>query len=116
MKPSVFGFAVCVDPNDGDTAWLIPAQKDEKRVPVDAKVVVARTRDAGGTWEVLTKGLPQTHAYDLTYRHGFDVDPTGKRLAFGSTTGSLYVTEDAGDSWSCLSTHLPPIYAVRFAT
>ena len=31
------------------------------------------------------------------------------------TTGSLFVTENAGDQWSCLSNHLPPIYAVRFA-
>jgi photosystem II stability/assembly factor-like uncharacterized protein len=110
----VFGFAVAVDPNDGDTAWLVPAVKDETRVPVDAKVVVARTRDAGKSWQVLTDGLPQSHAYDITYRHALDVDASGKRLAFGSTTGSLWVTEDAGDSWTCVSRHLPPVYAVRF--
>jgi hypothetical protein len=115
VKPSVFGFAVAVDPNDGDTAWLVPAVKDETRVPVEAKVVVARTRDAGATWRVLTEGLPQSHAYDLVYRHALDVDASGKRLAFGSTTGSLWVTENAGDSWTCVSSHLPPIYAVRFA-
>jgi photosystem II stability/assembly factor-like uncharacterized protein len=81
---------------------------------VDGKVVVARTHDAGRSWEVLTEGLPQSHAYDITYRHGFDVDASGKRLAFGSTTGSLFVTEDGGDRWTSLSAHLPPIYAVRF--
>jgi hypothetical protein len=115
VKPAVFGFAVAVDPNDGDTAWLVPAVKDETRVPVDAKVVVARTRDAGKSWDVLSKGLPQTHAYDITFRHALDVDATGKRLAFGSTTGSLWISEDAGDSWTSFSTHLPPIYAVSFA-
>jgi hypothetical protein len=115
INPHGFGFAVAVDPNDGDTAWLVPAQKDERRVPVDAKVVVERTRDGGSTWELLTNGLPQAHAYDITYRHALDVDESGRRLAFGSTTGSLWVTEDAGDEWTCLSTHLPPIYAVRFA-
>ena len=115
VAPSVFGFAVAVDPNDGDTAWLVPAVKDETRVPVDGKVVVARTRDAGATWEPLRRGLPQEHAYDLTLRHALDVDGSGKRLAFGSTTGSLFVTEDAGDAWHCLSANLPPIYAVRFA-
>jgi hypothetical protein len=114
VKPSVFGFAVAVDPNDGDTAWLVPAVKDETRIPVDAKVVVARTRDAGKTWDVMTKGLPQSHAYDIVFRHALDVDGTGKVLAFGSTTGSLWVSEDAGDSWTNVSTHLPPIYAVRF--
>jgi photosystem II stability/assembly factor-like uncharacterized protein len=115
VKPSVFGFAVSVDPNDGDTAWLVPAVKDEKRVPVDARIVVARTRDAGKTWDVLSRGLPQSHAYDLVYRHALDVDASGRRLAFGSTTGSLWTTDDAGDNWTCVSTHLPPIYAVRFA-
>jgi hypothetical protein len=44
-----------------------------------------------------------------------DVVSTGKRLAFGSTTGSLWATDDAGDAWTCLSNHLPPIYAVLFA-
>jgi len=33
----------------------------------------------------------------------------------GSTTGSLWLSEDAGDSFSCLSAHLPPVYAVCFA-
>ncbi|HLL84065.1 MAG TPA: sialidase family protein, partial [Longimicrobium sp.] len=113
--PSVFGFAVAVDPNDGDTAWLVPAVKDERRVPVDAKVVVARTRDGGSSWNVLREGLPQAHAYDLTYRHALDVDDSGRRLAFGSTTGSLWVSENAGDAWTQVSAHLPPIYAVRFA-
>jgi hypothetical protein len=62
----------------------------------------------------LTDGLPQRHAYDLVYRHALDVDETGDRLAFGSTTGSLWISENAGDSWQALPAHLPPIYAVRF--
>src|SRR5207237_2499343 len=85
------------------------------RVPLEAKLVVARTRDGGSTFEVLRRGLPQEHAYDLVYRHGLAVDETGNRLAIGSTTGGLWVSEDAGDSWRCVSAHLPPIYAVRFA-
>mgnify|MGYP006153047587 CR=1 FL=1 len=81
----------------------------------DGRVVVSRTRDGGKSWEVLREGLPQEHAYDLTLRHALDVDSTGERLAFGSTTGSLWVSENGGDSWMHLSAHLPPIYAVRFA-
>ena len=115
VPPSVFGFAVAVHPHDGDTAWFVPAIKDERRIPVDGQVVVTRTRDGGRSFEVLRNGLPQEHAYDLTFRHALDVDETGDRLAFGSTTGSLWVTEDRGDRWECVSTHLPPIYCVRFA-
>lgn len=113
--PSVFGFAVAVHPKNPDIAWRVPALKDEQRVPVGASVVVSRTRDGGKNWEVLREGLPQEHAYDLTLRHALDVDATGERLAFGSTTGSLWASENGGDSWMHVSAHLPPIYAVRFA-
>src|SRR5262249_12671767 len=58
-KPSVFGFGVAVHPNDGQTAWFVPAVKDERRIPVDGKLVVSRTRDGGQTFEVLRAGLPQ---------------------------------------------------------
>ena len=114
VKPSVFGFAVVVHPRDPLTAWFVPAVKDERRVPVDGKVVVARTRDGGADFEVLDQGLPGEQSYDLVYRHGLDVDRTGERLVMGSTTGSLWVSEDSGDSWTSVSTHLPPIYQVRF--
>ena len=90
------------------------AISDEKRIPVDGEVVVSRTRDGGNTFEVLRKGLPQEHAYDLTFRHALDVDETGNRLAFGSTTGSLWISEDQGDTWQQIASHLPPVYCVRF--
>ena len=109
-----FGFAVAVHPADPDTAWFVPAQKDEQRVAVDARVAVVRTRDGGASFEVLTDGLPQEHAYDLVYRHALDVDEAGERLAFGSTTGSLWVSDDQGDAWQTVSTHLPPVSCVRF--
>lgn len=112
--PSTFGFAVVVHPQDPDTAWFIPAIKDEKRIPVAGQVVVTRTRDGGRSFETLRNGLPQEHAYDLVFRHALDIDATGERLAFGSTTGNLWVSDDQGDSWSCVSQYLPPIYAVRF--
>jgi photosystem II stability/assembly factor-like uncharacterized protein len=112
---SGFGFAVAVHPRDGETAWFVPAVKDECRVPVDGKVVVTRTRDGGQSFDVLREGLPQEQAYDLTYRHSLDIDGSGDRLAFGSTTGSLWVSEDQGDRWESLSHFLPPVYCVRFA-
>jgi photosystem II stability/assembly factor-like uncharacterized protein len=115
VPPSVFGFAVAVHPRDPDTAWLVPAVKDERRIPVGGQVVVSRTRDGGRSWQVLREGLPQEHAYDITYRHALDVDGRGDSVAFGTTTGALWVSDDQGDSWQCVSAHLPPVYAVRFA-
>ncbi|HWI28384.1 MAG TPA: hypothetical protein VN668_15535 [Stellaceae bacterium] len=115
IGPSKFGFAVAVHPRDADTAWFVPAIKDERRIPVDGKLVVARTRDGGRRFDVLTRGLPQRHAYDLVLRHALSVDDGGDRLAFGSSTGGLWISEDGGDSWTMSEARLPPIAVVRFA-
>lgn len=114
-KPSSFGFAVVVHPKDPDTAWFVPAQKDQYRIPVDGRMVVSRTRDGGRTFDVLSKGLPDRHAYDIVFRHALDIDSTGELLAMGSSTGGLWVSEDGGESWDLISHTLPPIYTVRIA-
>jgi hypothetical protein len=114
IHPSKFGFVVAVHPGDPDCAWFVPGVKDECRVPVDGKMVVARTRDGGETFDVLRNGLPQQHAYDLVWRHALDIDNTAQCLAFGSTTGNVWFTADQGDTWHQLSGHLPPVYCVRF--
>lgn len=115
IQPSPFGFVVAVHPKQADTAWFVPAIKDECRVPVDGNFVITRTTDGGKTCEVLTKGLPGAHSYDIVYRHALDVDETGNCLVTGSTTGNLWISEDGGDSWQTISTNLPPIYCLRFA-
>ncbi len=113
-KPSAFGFPVVVHPEDPKTAWFVPGVKDQWRYPVDGALVVSRTRDGAESFEVLGNGLPQKHAYDLVYRHGLDIAADGATLAFGSTTGNLWVSEDQGDHWQNVSSYLPPIYCVRF--
>lgn len=113
-QPSNFGFAVAVHPQDPDTAWFVPAVKDACRIPVDGRFVVTRTHDGGRTFEPFSEGLPPAPAYDLVYRHGLAVDASGTRLAMGSTTGGLWVSDDAGESWQEVSAHLPPIYHVSF--
>jgi hypothetical protein len=115
IRPSKFGFAVVAHPRDPDTAWFVPAVKDERRIPVDGKIVVARTRDGGNSFEVLRNGLPQHHAYDLVWRHALAIDASGERLAFGSTSGGLWISEDCGDNWTTPEARLPPVSVVRFA-
>jgi hypothetical protein len=111
---STFGFAVRVHPRDGKTAWFVPAINDQKRIPDGGRFVVTRTQDAGATFEVLNRGLPAEHAYDIVFRHGLDLDREGRRLVMGSSTGSVWVSEDAGESWTCAAGRLPPVYCVRF--
>ncbi|HMI89192.1 MAG TPA: hypothetical protein VK550_34170 [Polyangiaceae bacterium] len=80
---------------------------------IDGRLFVGRTQDGGQTWEQLRLGLPQQNAYDVVLRHALGI--SGNRLAFGSTTGNLYLSEDRGESWSTVANNLPPMYAVRFA-
>lgn len=114
VEPSGFGFAVVAHPHDPLTAWFVPAIKDETRVPVDGRMVVTKTTDGGQTFAQLSDGLPSQHAYDIVFRHALDVDATGDCLAMGSSTGSLWISEDGGTTWLTISNHLPPIYAARF--
>jgi hypothetical protein len=111
---SSFGFAVAVHPRDPDTAWFVPAVADQRRVPVDGALVVNRTRDGGRSFETLRNGLPQKDCYDLIYRHCLAVADDGCTLVMGSTTGNVWISEDAGDRWQAVSMNLPPVYAVRF--
>ena len=105
-----FGFPVAADAEDPRTAWLVPGKADDARTAIDGRLFVARTQDGGETWTRLDKGLPQENAWDVVYRHALGIN--GDRLAFGSTTGNLYVSEDRGDSWATVANNLPPVYSV----
>ncbi|MEO6293477.1 MAG: exo-alpha-sialidase [Burkholderiaceae bacterium] len=114
-KPSGFGFAVACDPANPQRAWFVPAIKDQFRVPVDGKLVVTRTDDGGKKFKLYGEGLPSGHAYDLIYRHALDVAADGQSLAMASTTGNMWLSHDAGESWQTVSGNLPPVAVVRFA-
>jgi photosystem II stability/assembly factor-like uncharacterized protein len=107
-----FGFPVTVDADDGNTAWIVPGHSDMQRMTIDGALFVARTQDGGKSWEHLREGLPQSQAYDVVLRHA--LSSASGRLAFGSTTGNVYVSENRGDSWVVAANNLPPIYSVRF--
>jgi hypothetical protein len=112
---SNFGFAVAVHPHDPQTAWFVPAEADQRRIPAGAALAVNRSSDGGASFTTLREGLPQQHCYDLVYRHGLAVSSDGGTVLMGSTTGGLWISGDAGASWRTVSTTLPPIYAVCFA-
>jgi photosystem II stability/assembly factor-like uncharacterized protein len=113
--PSAFGFVVAAHPRDPQRAWFVPAHSDQQRMPVDGRMVVNETRDGGATFVSHGEGLPARDAYHLVYRHALACADDGETLAMGSTTGGLWVTEDGGASWECLSRDLPPVAVVRFA-
>jgi photosystem II stability/assembly factor-like uncharacterized protein len=107
-----FGFAIAADPKNENLAWVVPAISDGIRVAINNSLCVCRTEDGGKTWDTFRKGLPQGESFDITYRHAFDQDE--ETLAFGTTTGNLYLSYDYGESWNCINHNLPMVHCVEF--
>jgi hypothetical protein len=106
-----------MDPNDANTVYIIPIESDEFRCTPEAKLRVYRTKDGGDSWQPLTNGLPQEDAFETILRDNLKADrhsPTG--LYFGTRSGKLFGSADAGESWTMIREGLPPITCVKTAT
>jgi len=115
--PSDFGFALEIDHNNPNTAYIIPLESDEFRCTPEAKLRVYKTSNAGDSWEPLTNGLPQENAFETVLRDGMSGDeqqPMG--LYFGTRNGKLFGSNDAGKSWFTIEEGLPQIACVKTAT
>ncbi len=111
---SDFGFPLAVDPDDADSAYVIPLKADMDRVTPEGQARVFETRDAGATWTALGEGLPQRNAYLTVLRLAFDGVGAGPglELYFGTTTGEVFGTGDAGAHWRAVVSRLPPVYSL----
>ena len=96
VKPSAFGFAVAVHPRDPETAWFVPAVKDECRLPVNAQLVVTRTRNGG-------QSFPKSCVPDCLKKTVTICLPTlfgrrcfGQQACYGLTTGGLWTSAKSG--------------------
>jgi photosystem II stability/assembly factor-like uncharacterized protein len=115
--PSDFGFPMAVDPSDPDSAYVIPLSADSDRVTPDGAVRVWETRDAGSTWSPRGDGLPGEHAYLTVLRLAFDRSAgsgNGEplQLYFGATSGDVFGSADAGQTWFTAASHLPPVFSL----
>lgn len=114
--PSDFGFALITHPQNPDCAYVIPVESDEFRCSCDGRLRVYRTRNAGLSWEPLTRGLPQKRAYETVLRDALttdSLDPVG--IYFGTRSGQLFASQDEGRSWQKIIEGLPAIVCVRSA-
>jgi photosystem II stability/assembly factor-like uncharacterized protein len=115
--PSDFGFPLVVDPDDADSAYVIPLVADVDRVTPDGRVRVYETRDAGETWAERGDGLPAEDAYLTILRQAFGREGSGESMGlyFGATSGDVFGSRDAGGTWFTAATKLPPVHSVRVA-
>jgi photosystem II stability/assembly factor-like uncharacterized protein len=103
-----------VDPADPDSAYVIPLVADMDRVMPEGRVRVYETRDGGSSWNPRGEGLPAEHAYLTVLRQAFTRSGQGPELQlyFGSTSGEVFGSGDAGATWSTLALRLPPVFSV----
>ena len=114
--PSDFGFAMLMHPHDADCVYIVPVESDEFRCTPDGHLRVYRTRNAGGSWEALDRGLPQKGAYETVLRDAMSsdsLDPAG--IYFGTRSGTVYGSRDEGKSWKKIVERLPQILCVKAA-
>ena len=114
--PSDFGFAILVHPHNPDWVYTLPIESDEFRCTPEGRLRVYRTRNAGGSWEPLFRGLPQKRAYETVLRDSMTadtLDPAG--IYFGTRSGELYGSADEGKNWKLILDGLPPIVCVKSA-
>jgi photosystem II stability/assembly factor-like uncharacterized protein len=74
----------------------------------DANAAIARTRDAGRSWEYLAGGLP-SHIRGNVEGMTMNVFPGGFELFAATTDGDVFYSQDEGESWTTIAQGLPPI-------
>jgi len=106
-----FGFPIVFD-RKSKQAFVVPLEGDNFRMPRDGQLAVYTTPD-GTNWRPLTNGLP-AHSYAAVLRGAMAADqqsPGG--IYFGSSSGSVYATNDLGQSWREIANGLPRIQSVE---
>jgi hypothetical protein len=105
-----YGFAMCIDEENMQEAWVIPAQSDFLRIPHDNNLCVYHTNDAGNTWSPKNRGLPQGDAFDLVLRDAMDNQKDW--IVFGTNNGNLYFSADRGENWQVITQNLSSVRVV----
>lgn len=108
--PSGYGFPVVRDPGTG-RLFVVPLESDENRLPAGGLLRVYRSDDDGESWEVSGSGWLDTPTFTGVLRRAMTVTADGF-VAAGTTSGTLWVSEDRGETWQALPFGLPRILTV----
>ncbi|HKY46916.1 MAG TPA: sialidase family protein [Acidimicrobiia bacterium] len=108
--PSRFGFTMRRHHASG-TLFVVPLAADENRVPVDGRLAAYRSTDGGDSWNVAGSGWPGAEQFTGVLRNAMDIDADGS-VAFGTTSGQVYISADVGEHWEQLPFSFPRILTV----
>ncbi len=110
------GFPILLDPRDPDRVWVFPMDGTSvwPRTSPGGRPALYRTVNGGKTWKRMDKGLPRAQAWFTVLRQAMAHDEEERiGIYFGTTTGEVWGSRNAGESWHCLARHLPQIYSVE---
>ncbi len=107
-----YGFALAIEKANVNEAWVIPVQDETNRTPAGLRLRVLKTSDKGETWKDSSKGLPLDHFFGIVLRNGFVKHDD--MLAFGTTNGNVYFSDNRGDNWKEITSSLAKINYLSF--
>lgn len=110
------GFSLCTHPQDPNTLWAFPMEGTDiwSRVCAGGQPAVYCSQDAGENWFRQDIGFPMWHAWFTVLNKALisdHFDSVG--LYIGTTNGSIWHSDNEGNSWRQIITHLPKIYALE---
>ncbi|MFQ5926293.1 MAG: WD40/YVTN/BNR-like repeat-containing protein [Terriglobia bacterium] len=115
--PSRFGFPIAVHPHESGTIYVVPEISADHRYVPRARFCVFRSRTGGKTWQKLTRGLPQQHAYVHVFREAMTTDQCEHAgIYLGTASGEIFSSRTAGNSWELLHAHLPSVFSLECVT
>jgi len=109
------GFPIVLHPRDPDQVWVFPMDGTDvwPRTSPGGKPAVYTTRNGGKTWQRQHTGLPKAQAWWTVKRQCFCADEAKDvGLYFGTTSGEIWASRNAGKSWRRIAEHLPHICSI----
>ncbi len=110
------GFPITLHPNDPNTLWVFPIDGTEiwSRVCPEGQPSIYCSKDGGESWFRQDIGLPMRNAWLTVLRKSLNTDSMIEAgVYFGTTSGSLWMSDNEGNSWRQIAIHLPKILAIE---
>ncbi len=111
--PSNFGFPMVVTP--GGRVITAPLLDQETRYMKDGILRTYVTDDRGKAWKESSAGLPKDPRFVGVLRCAMAADKKSDVVLFGTTTGELFNSRDAGKNWSQIPGQFQRVLHVSFA-
>ena len=93
---------MAVDPEDPDRLMAGVLQQRD-----GGASMIARSADAGQTWQVVAQGLPSLQGQSITA-----VVALPGTWVFGTDNGGLFASSNFGESWRRIRNTCPPVRAL----